>query len=194
MNRRTMVLGGLGAAGLAAVGIALWQFAGSKVDPATTPAMAVLPFTNLTGKPDDVAFAAGLHDDLLTRLGKITAMRVIARDSVMGYANTTKKVSEIAGELGVGAVLEGSVQRSGERVRIGVQLIDAATDTQKWSETYDRTLTADNLFDIQRNITEAIASALNTVLSGRELTAAFAGGTRNLQAYELYARGRLLEQ
>ena len=154
--------------------------------------VAVLPFTNLTGKADDIAFAAGLHDDLLTRLAKIAAMRVIARTSVLRYANTTKNISDIAGELGVAAVLEGSVQRAGKRVRIGVQLIDAATNSQRWGETYDRTLTADNLFDIQREITEAIAAALNTVLTARELKAAFEGGTRNLQAYEHYARGRLL--
>ena len=152
----------------------------------------MLPFTNLTGKADDIAFAAGLHDDLLTRLAKIAAMRVIARTSVLRYANTTKNISDIAKELGVAAVLEGSVQRAGNRVRIGVQLIDAATNSPRWGETYDRTLTADNLFDIQREITEAIAAALNTVLTARELKAAFEGGTRNLQAYEHYARGRLL--
>lgn len=162
--------------------------------PAKAPdgSLAVLPFTNLTGKADDIAFAAGLHDDLLTRLAKIGALRVIARTSVLGYANTTKKISEIARELGVAAVLEGSVQRAGNRVRITVQLIDPATDSQRWGETYDRMLTADNLFDIQREITEAIGSALNTVLTARELTAAFKGGTRSLQAYEHYARGRLL--
>lgn len=174
----------------------------SKTEPAATDlatapkapegSVAVLPFTNLTGKADDIAFAAGLHDDLLTRLAKIAAMRVIARTSVLRYANTTKNISDIAGELGVAAVLEGSVQRAGKRVRIGVQLIDANTNSQRWGETYDRTLTADNLFDIQREITEAIAAALNTVLTARELKAAFEGGTRNLQAYELYARGRLL--
>ncbi len=166
-------------------------------DPTAAPkapegSVAVLPFTNLTGKADDIAFASGLHDDLLTRLAKIAAMRVIARTSVLRYANTTKNVSDIAKELGVAAVLEGSVQRAGNRVRIGVQLIDAATDSPRWGETYDRTLTADNLFDIQREITEAIAAALNTVLTARELKAAFEGGTRNLQAYEQYARGRLL--
>jgi TolB-like protein/Flp pilus assembly protein TadD len=154
--------------------------------------VAVLPFTNLTGKDDDIAFAAGLHDDLLTRLAKIAAMRVIARTSVLRYANTTKTISDIAKDLGVAAVLEGSVQRAGNRVRIGVKLIDAATDAQKWGETYDRTLTADNLFDIQREITEAIAAALNTLLTAQELKATFAGGTRNLEAYERYARGRLL--
>lgn len=172
----------------------------AKVESATQPAattapdgsVAVLPFTNLTGKADDIAFAAGLHDDLLTRLAKIAAMRVIARTSVLRYANTTKNISDIAKELGVAAVLEGSVQRVGKRVRIGIQLIDAATNSPRWGETYDRTLTADNLFDIQRDITEAIAAALNTVLTARELKAAFEGGTRNLQAYEQYSRGRLL--
>ena len=165
-------------------------------DPPAAPkapdgSVAVLPFTNLTGKADDIAFAAGLHDDLLTRLAKIGALQVIARTSVLGYTNTTKKISEIAKELGVAAVLEGSVQRAGTRVRITVQLIDPATDTQRWGDTFDRTLTADNLFDIQREITEAIGKALNTVLTARELTAAFKGGTRSLQSYEHFAAGRL---
>jgi adenylate cyclase len=192
MNRRAMVLGGVSVLVLGAAGIAAWQFAGSDPASGAVPALAVLPFSNISGKADDVAFAAGLHDDLLTRLARFNAFRVIARTSVLGYANTTKKISQIAGELSVNAVLEGSVQRSGDRVRIAVQLIDGNSDTQKWGETYDRALTADNLFEIQREITEAIASALNAVLTTGELTEAFEGGTHNLKAYELFTHGRLL--
>jgi TolB-like protein len=188
--RRAMLIGGAVAAPIAA--FSAWQFLAPHLDTTAAPALAVLPFTNLTGHADDVAFAAGLHDDLLTRLGSITAIRVIARTSVLGYAGTTERASQIARELGVNAVLEGSVQRSGQHVRVTVQLVDGATDSQKWGETYDRALTADNLFDIQREMTEAIAHALRTVLTAREMAAAFAGGTHNLEAYEAYARGRML--
>ncbi len=186
---RGLFVAGAIAAPLAA--FAAWRLATPGVAPAA-PGVAVLPFANLTGRAEDVAFAAELHDDLLTRLGGITAIRVIARSSVLGYAGTTKRASQIARELGVNAVLEGSVQRDRDRVRVSVQLVDGATDSQTWSETYDRALTVDNIFDIQREMTEAIARALSTVLTAREMAAAFTGGTHNLAAYEAYARGNLL--
>ena len=191
LDRRTLMIGGgVVAAGSAAV--ALWQLMPTSTNPGTTPSLAVLPFSNLTGKAEDLAFAAGLHDDLLTRLASVSALRVIARTSVMRFLNTTRSASEVANELGVNAVLMGSVQRSGDQVRVAVQLIDGATDSQRWGESYDRALTTANLFGIQRDITEAIARALNTVLAARELDVAFEGGTRNLKAYELYANARLL--
>ena len=190
LDRRTLMIGGgTAAAGVAA--FALWQLTRTPTNPSTTPSLAVLPFSNLTGKTDDLAFAAGLHDDLLTRLASVSALRVVARTSVMRFLNTTKSASEVASELGVNAVLMGSVQRSGDQVRVAVQLIDGATDSQRWGESFDRALTVANLFGIQREITEAIARALNTVLAARELDAAFEGGTQNLKAYELYANVRL---
>ena len=186
---RGLLITGVIVAPLAA--FATWRLWSPQTNADGAPALAALPFATLTDQVNDIAFAAGLHEDLLTRLSRISALRVIARTSVLGYAGTTKRASEIARELGVDAVLEGSVQRSGDRVRIAVQLIDPDTDSQTWGETYDRALTADNLFEIQREITEAIADALNTVLTARELKAAFEGGTRNLEAYEHYSRGRL---
>lgn len=187
---RGLLITGVIVAPLAA--FATWRLWSPQTNADGAPALAALPFATLTDQVNDIAFAAGLHEDLLTRLSRISALRVIARTSVLGYAGTTKRASEIARELGVDAVLEGSVQRSGDRVRIAVQLIDPDTDSQTWGETYDRALTADNLFEIQREITEAIADALNTVLTAREMTAAFTGGTHRLEAYEAYARGRLL--
>ena len=191
LDRRTLMIGG-GVAAAGAAAVSLWQLTPTPTNPGETPSLAVLPFSNLTGKAEDLAFAAGLHDDLLTRLASVSALRVIARTSVMRFMNTTRSASEVAGALGVNAVLMGSVQRSGDQVRVAVQLIDGATDSQRWGESYDRALTAANLFGIQRDITEAIARALNTVLAARELDVAFEGGTRNLKAYELYANARLL--
>src|SRR5262249_30715324 len=140
------------------------------------------------------AFVAGLHDDLLNRLAQVASLRVIARTSVMEYAGTTKRIYRIAAELNVAAIVEGSVQRLGDRVRVAVQLIDGATERQKWAQTYDRELTADNLFDIQRDIAEAIAQALDAVLTTPEVVAIGDGGTRDLAAYEAYVKGRLLLQ
>ncbi len=187
---RVVLLGGIVA--VPALGFTAWRLFGPHPNANAPPTVAVLPFTALGGRTDDAAFAAGLHDDLLTRLGSITALRVIARNSVMTYAGADKSASEIARELGASAVLAGSVQRSGNRVRVAVQLVDGASNVQKWSDTYDRTLTADNLFDIQRDMTDAIAHALGTVLTAREMAEAFIGGTHNLDAYEAYAHGRLL--
>jgi len=114
--------------------------------------VAVLPFTNRSMETGDAFFADGIHDELLTQLSKISGLEVISRTSVMGYRETQKRIPEIAGELGVAAVLEGAVQRAGDRVRITVQLIDGTEDTHLWAEDYDRKLTTENLFDIQSEI------------------------------------------
>ncbi len=147
--------------------------------------IAVLPFTNRSPNPDDAFFADGVHDDLLTQLSKIADMHVISRTSVMSYAGADRKIPDIARELGVATIMEGAVQRAGNRVRINVQLIDAETDTHIWAEIYDRELTADNIFDIQSEITIAIASALNAVLSDADELELQKRPTQNLAAYEL---------
>ena len=100
--------------------------------------IAVLPFTNRSPNPDDIYFTDGVHDDLLTQLAKIDAFSVISRTSVMEYRDTAKNLKEIARELGVANVMEGAVQRAGNRVRINVQLIDAGSDEHLWAEVYDR--------------------------------------------------------
>lgn len=161
---------------------------------AANAGVAVLPFENRSVREEDAFFAEGIHDDLLTQLSKISALRVISRTSVMGYAGTTKKIPEIAGELGVAAVLEGAVQRSGARVRINVQLIDGATDAHLWAENYDRELTTENLFDIQAEITEAIAAALKAVLTGEEKAGLAESATEDVAAYEAYIRGMVLSR
>ncbi len=167
-----------------------------KARPSAAPAteneksIAVLPLVNRSVKAEDAFFAEGLHDELLTQLSRISALRVISRTSVMGYAGTTKRMTEIGNELGVATLLEGGVQRSGNRVRINVQLIEAATDEHLWAELYDRELTADNLFDIQSDITRAIANALQAVLTGAEQQSLEQKPTDNVDAYSYYLRGK----
>jgi TolB-like protein len=152
--------------------------------------IAVLPLVNRSVNAEDAFFADGLHDELLTQLSRISALKVISRTSVMGYAGTTKRMPEIGRELGVATLLEGGVQRSGNRVRINVQLIDASTDEHLWAEVYDRELTADNLFDIQSDITRAIADALHAVLTGDEQQTLEQQSTDNVDAYAWYLRGK----
>ena len=152
--------------------------------------IAVLPFTNRSPNPDDIYFTDGVHDDLLTQLAKIGTFSVISRTSVMEYRDTSKNLKEIASELGVANVMEGAVQRAGNRVRINVQLIDAGTDEHLWAEVYDRELTTENLFDIQSEIAQAIAKALQATLTDSELTLIADVPTKNVDAYELYMQAQ----
>jgi len=154
--------------------------------------IAVLPFENRSNREEDQFFTDGIHDDLLTTIAKIGSMTVISRTSVMEYRDTIKKIPQIAKELGVANILEGGIQRSGNQVRINMQLIDAATDKHLWAETYNRELTAENLFAVQSEITRIIADALQAELSTDEQRRIDARPTDNLQAYEAYMRGRQL--
>ena len=122
--------------------------------------IAVLPFANRSANQEDAFFVDGIHDDILTHISRISALKVISRTSVMKYRDTTKNLMTIGEELGVATVLEGGVQRAGNQVRVNVQLIDAATDDHLWSDIYDRQLTAANIFAIQTEIATAIADAL----------------------------------
>lgn len=156
---------------------------------ATGNIVAVLPFANRSANADDAFFADGMHDDLLTKLSKISALQVISRTSVLRFRDTEQPIPEIANSLGAAAVMEGAVQRAGNRVRINVQLIDGETDQHLWAEIYDRELTAENIFDIQEEITRAIAGALETVLSGEDLVALKDRPTKNDAAYNAYLLG-----
>jgi len=154
------------------------------------PSIAVIPFRNMSAETENAAFFAdGLHDDILTQLAKVGSIDVIARTSVMRFAESDIPISEIGRQLGVGAVLEGGVQRIGDRVRLNVQLIDPATDAHLWAETYDRELSAEGVFAIQSEIAEAITRALSAVLTGGERLALSEVPTSNLEAYEAYLRG-----
>ena len=174
------------------------------VQVASTPALkdaaerdksvAVLPFAFRSTNPEDEFFAEGMHDDLLTQLAKIGSLKVISRTSVMEYKDTTKKIPQIATELGVATIVEGGVQRSGSRIRFNAQLINAKSDEHLWAETYNRELTAENLFDIQAEIARAIAQALQATLSPEEEARINRALTNNLEAWESYQRAVRLRQ
>ncbi len=152
--------------------------------------IAVLPFESRSTDPDNELFADGIHDDLLTRLANIGALKVISRTSVMEYRDTTKNLRQIAEELGVGTILEGTVQRVGDNVRINAQLIDAETDKHLWAKTYDRQLSMQNIFAIQSEISEEITGALEATLTMEEHSRLASVPTENMAAYTLYMQGR----
>jgi len=129
------------------------------------PTLAVLPFTAIgTAESTDV-FALGVHDDLLTRLAKLGGLRVLSRTSVMKYRDTTMNLRDVGAALGASAILEGGVQSSGDRIRINAQLIEAATDEHLWAETYDRELSTASIFEVQADIAQAIATALEATIT-----------------------------
>ncbi len=154
--------------------------------------IAVLPFANRSNKEDDLFFTDGIHDDLLTQLAKISGLKVISRTSVMKYKNTEKTIPEIAAELGVATILEGGIQRAGNRVRINAQLIDVKTDEHLWAETFDREMTMENIFDIQSDITRHIVMAVKGELSDEESEALGDMPTASLAAYEAYLHAKTI--
>lgn len=158
--------------------------------PDDRPSVAVLPFDNLSGQGENVYFASGLHDEVLTQLQRVATLRVISRTSVMEYADARARPNArtIAGRLGVRYLTEATVQRSGDRLRVNIQLIDASTDDHVWAESYDRTV--DDAFDVQSNIAQTIAGALATSLTDEERGAIAHAPTADAEAYRLYLQGR----
>jgi adenylate cyclase len=150
------------------------------------PSIAVLPFDNLSDDPEEEYFADGLTDDLITDLSKISGLFIIARNSVFAYKNQVVDLSEIARELGVRYVLEGSVRRAGERVRINAQLIDGTTGGHVWAERYDRDYA--DIFAVQDEVIGEIVGALSVQLTESELTQVARLPTHNLEAYDYYLR------
>lgn len=155
---------------------------------AAAPSLAVLPFENMSANKDNEYFSDGVTEDLLTSLSKIPGLRVISRTSVMQYKGTTKTLKEIGRELGVAYVLEGSVQRDGDEVRITAQLIDARSDQHVWAERYDRELK--QIFQVQSEIADRISGSLKATLTPEQKQRIAAGGTGSTAAYDLYLRGR----
>ena len=149
--------------------------------------IAVLPFENLSADKDNAFFAAGIQDEILTRLTKIGSLKVISRTSTAHLASRPENLPEIAKQLGVANILEGSVQRQGDAVRVNVQLIKAATDGHLWAEIYDRKL--DNIFSVQSEIAIAIAEALSAKVTGSEKRDLAVAPTKNTAAYDAYLRG-----
>ncbi len=163
---RNAIFGGVLAFALWGVVATGWLFLGPGVDGRSAGAsaevrrsIAVLPFVNMEGD-ENASFTKGIHEDILTHLSKIRDLTVISRTSVMLYAGSDKPSRRIAEELGVGTLLKGSVRRAGGQVRVVTQLIDAETDAHLWAETYDRELTAENVFAIQTDVAQQIARAL----------------------------------
>ena len=148
--------------------------------------IAVLPFDNLSDEKSNAYFAEGIQDEILTRLSKIGALRVISRTSTQQYASKPGNLSEIARQLGVANIVEGSVQKAGDSVRVNVQLIRAASDVHLWAEIYDRKL--DNLFTVQSEVAGTIASQLQATLSGDEKKALAVPLTTNAQAHDAWLR------
>src|SRR5947207_1716039 len=149
--------------------------------------IAVLPFENLSRNPDNAYFAEGIQDEILTRLSKIADLKVISRTSTQHYKSVPTNLPEIARQLGVAHVLEGSVQKSGDAVRVNVQLIKAASDSHLWADTYDRKL--NDIFSVESEVAKAIAERLRAHLTGREEQAIAAKPTDNPEAYDAYLRG-----
>jgi len=164
-----------------------WNAPRSPRSDSEAPRLAVLPLTNISPDPHDEYFADGLTEELIAVLSRVHGLRVIARTSVSQYKTAPKPVRQIGSELGVDAVLEGSVRRAGNRLRITLQLIDASTEDHRWAEKYDREL--DDVFEIQAEVAEKTAGALRLELLGSERDSLRRTPTHDLEAYDLYLRG-----
>jgi serine/threonine protein kinase/tetratricopeptide (TPR) repeat protein len=154
----------------------------------TTPSLAVLYFENMAADPESEYFCAGITEDILTDLSKIRGLRVASRNAVARYRGSPADISSVAGDLGVGAVLEGAVRRAGDRVRITTQLINAADGFQLWAERFDRTL--EDVFTVQAEIAASIAAALRVVLTPAETEKLGENRPKDVRAYDLYLKGR----
>ena len=185
------------------VAVTIGMVALRKPAPAVTPpeakaavvddkSIAVLPFTNMSEEKDSAFFADGMHEDILTHLAHIASLRVVSRTSVMEYRGTTKKIRQIGQELGVAYILEGSVRRAGNQVRVTGQLINARTDEHVWAQAYDRDLT--DTFAIQAALAQEIATALSAALSPQEKSQLDHPLATNPAAYDLVLRARQIDR
>jgi TolB-like protein/Tfp pilus assembly protein PilF len=174
---------------LAIVAIACGTWLYQRLRPFTPEerSIAVLPFANLSSDKENAYFAEGIQDEILTRLSKISDLKVISRTSTQHYESAPKNLREIAKQLGVAHILEGSVQKSADTVRVNVQLIKAASDSHLWSDTFDRKLT--DILSVESEVAKTIADQLRAKLTGKEEEVIAARPTDNLQAYDAYLRG-----
>jgi TolB-like protein/class 3 adenylate cyclase/Tfp pilus assembly protein PilF len=159
--------------------------------PVPEKSIAVLPFENRSEDKANVYFADGIQDEILTRLSKIADLKVISRTSTQHYKSAPENLPEIAKQLGVANILEGSVQKAGSQVRVNVHLVNAQTGSQLWAETYDRKLS--DIFAVESEIAKGIAESLQTTLTGGEEQALAANPTNNPEAYDAYLRGLAFE-
>ncbi len=173
--------------GASAVALAVYWFRHPTASSAPEKSIAVLPFENLSRDPNDAYFAEGIQEEILTRLAKITDLRVISRTSTKRYRSKPDNLSEIARQLGVANIVEGSVQKVANQVRVNAQLINARTDSHLWAESYDRELT--DVFGVESEIAKGIAESLQAKLTSHEEQALAAKPTNNPEAYDAYLRG-----
>ena len=173
---------------LALAGAGLIEPAATEAAVHAKPAVAILPFVNMSGDPEQEYFSDGVTEDIITDLGRVSALTVASRNSAFSYKGKTVAPSQLARALKVSHVLEGSVRKSGNRVRITAQLLEATTDTQVWAERYDRHLT--DIFAIQDEISQAIVAALRLKLLPAEKAAIEQRSTTNCEAYELFLMAR----
>ncbi|MDH3196825.1 MAG: protein kinase [Candidatus Krumholzibacteria bacterium] len=185
--RRTRLFGAI-AAVLVLVAVAAYFLRPRESASPDRKSIAVLPFQNLSAEPENEYFSDGITEDIITQLSKIADLRVISRTSIMRYKGSDQSLRDIGKELGVATILEGSVRRAGDRVRIVSQLIDVRTDEHLWAETYDRQLS--DIFAIQSDVARNIAAALEAALTPDERTRIASPPTRNMAAYDYYLRGR----
>jgi TolB-like protein/Tfp pilus assembly protein PilF len=205
IKRRTgrKIVAGTIALAVVAAGLFVYQLVRSKstITPTTSAArteaattappnksIAVLPFDNLSRDPDNAYFCEGVQDEILTRLAKVADLKVISRTSTQHFKSAPDNLPEIAKQLGVAHILEGSVQKAADQVRVNVQLINALTDAHLWADTYDRKLT--DIFGVETEIAKTVADTLQAKLSGSEKSSMAKTPTVNPEAYELYLKGR----
>jgi serine/threonine protein kinase len=190
-RRRTFVIESMLVLAIVAVALGSWWYQHSQSSARMDRSIAVLPFENLSSDKENVFFTDGVQDEILTDLAKIADLKVISRTSVMQYkSGVPRDLRRIAQQLGVANVVEGRVQRSGNRVRVNAQLVDARNDAQLWAQTYDRNL--DDVFAIQSGIAKAIADQLQAKLSPAEKSAIEQRPTSDLTAFDEYSRAKTL--
>jgi TolB-like protein/class 3 adenylate cyclase/Tfp pilus assembly protein PilF len=177
----------LALAGIVASVVMFFPYGERSVPAAPEKSIAVLPFENRSEDKANAYFADGIQEEILTRLAKIADLKVISRTSTQHYKSTPENLPEIARQLGVAHVLEGSVQKSGDAVRVNVQLIKAANDSHLWADTFDRKLT--DIFSVESEVAKAIAEQLRAKITGREEQVIAAKPTDNVEAYDAYLRG-----
>jgi len=172
---------------IAAVALGPWLYQRTRSFTPIERSIAVMPFGNLSSDKENAYLAEGIQDEILTRLSKIADLKVISRTSTQHYQSAPENLRDIAKQLGVAHILEGSVQKSADAVRVNVQLIKAANDSHLWSDTFDRKLT--DIFSVESEVAKAIADQLRAKLTGQEAQVIAAKPTDNPQAYDAYLRG-----
>ena len=187
--RRTRVA--LASAALVVIAMSAPWIKHAFLNPAPDKSIAVLPFKNLSSNAENAYLAEGIQDEILTRLSKIADLKVISRTSTQQYQTKPRNLAEIAKQVGVANILEGTVQKAANQIRVNVQLINAQTDSPLWAETYDRTLT--DLFGVETEIAKRIAASLQAKLTSREEQALAVEPTNNPDAYDAYLRGLAFE-